>query len=142
MTEYAAILGTLAGVVVGGLVNFFASRTVKQQEWRLALARDQINRRQELYAEYLAEVQRLTAQSIYKELDVPKDVQTLDRLLAQMTLLSPEPVIEAAKQLRRHVLRISSATDQSGDDKPSFNRLSQTFVDSARSDIRVYSDDA
>ncbi|MCU0970017.1 MAG: hypothetical protein MUF03_14625 [Rubrivivax sp.] len=62
MGEYAAVIATPAGVLVGGLINFLASRTAKRHEWRPTLARDQIPRREHLYADYLAEARRLTAE--------------------------------------------------------------------------------
>jgi hypothetical protein len=45
MNKYVAILGTLDGVVVG-LLNFLVTRSIKQREWRLSIARDQITQRQ------------------------------------------------------------------------------------------------
>ena len=116
MSDYIAIIATLAGVLVGGLVNFFATRTAKRHEWRLTLARDQIVRREQLYTDYLAEARRLTAEAIFRELEVPKDVHELDRMLAYMTLLSPDSVTEAARELRRHLVRKHSTV-------PMMNRL-------------------
>ena len=142
MNEYAAILGTLAGVLAGGLVNFFATRKVKNQEWRWTLARDQLNRRQDLYGDFLAEIQRLTAQAIYKDLEIPNDVHALDRLIAQMTLLSPDPVLDAARELRRHLLRKPSAASETVDDRPTFNQLSRGFLAAAKTDIQSYRNDA
>jgi hypothetical protein len=72
MAEYSAVFATLAGVVVGGLINFLASRTAKRHEWRLTLARDQIQRREQLYSDYLAEARRLTSEAIFRQLEVPK----------------------------------------------------------------------
>jgi len=122
------------------MVNFFSTRSVKHQEWRLALARDQLIQRQQIYADYLAEVQRLTGEAIFRTLDVPKDVQALDRLVAQMTLVSPSSVMNGARELRRHLLRARPAE---GDrEAPSFAELSATFVEAAKSDLRSYRDDA
>ena len=143
MTEYTAIFGTLAGVLIGGLLNFIVSRTVKMQEWRLGIAKEQLARRQDLYADYLAEIQRLTAQRIYGPLEVPKDVHALDRLVAQMTLLSPEDVVQAAREFRRHLFRDSSpASETPAQDLPTFNQLNRTFLEAAKRDIRSYTGDA
>ena len=142
MNDYAAILGTLAGVLAGGLVNFFATGRVKQQEWRLSLARDQIIRREGLYADYLAEAQRLTAKAIYQALEVPKDIHDLDRMLAQMTLLSPSAVAESARELRRHLLRKRSTASEMLEDRPAFDQLSSSFIEAARNDLLTYRNDA
>lgn len=135
MNEYVAILGTLGGVLVGGLLNFVVTRSVKQQEWRLAIARDQLAQRQALYADFIAEMQRLTARRIYAPLALPQDLHALDRLVAQMTLLSPEPLLEAARNLRRHLLRPSSTATETLDDAPTFNQLSRVFLDAAKADL-------
>jgi hypothetical protein len=140
MDPYLAVLGTLAGVLVGGLVNFLASRTVKQQEWRLALARDDIALRQKLYAEFLAEAQRLTAQAIYRPIQLPDDIQTLDRLIAQMRLVSPDTVTTTATSLRRHLLRPASTPETSTVDGPTYNQLSKEFVEAAKQDLAARGD--
>lgn len=36
--ELTAVLGTLLGVLLGGLINYFASRSAKSHEWRLMIA--------------------------------------------------------------------------------------------------------
>ena len=61
--EVFAIVGTLSGAIVVGVINYFSNRSVKNHEWRLALARDQISMRQKLYSELLAEAQRLVIQA-------------------------------------------------------------------------------
>jgi hypothetical protein len=142
MQEYVAILGTLAGVLVGGLLNFLITKSVKHQEWRLALARDQLSKRQALYADFLAEIQRLTAQRIYRQLEIPKDVHDLDRLVAEMTLLSPDGVTDAARNLRRHLLRNSSASADAPADEPTFNQLNRAFLEVAKADLASYRGDA
>ena len=113
---------------------------VKQQEWRLALARDQLTHRQQLYADYIAEAQRLTAEAIFREVEVPKDVQVLDRLIAHMVLVSPDTVVEGARDLRRHLLRNRLSETQY--ELPSFTELSRTFVAAAKSDLQSYRDGA
>jgi hypothetical protein len=139
MSDYVAILGTLAGVLVGGLVNFLATRTAKRHEWRLTLARDQIIRREQLYADYLAEARRLTAEAIFRQLQVPADVRDLDRMMAQMTLLSPAPVVEAGRELRRYLVRMRTAEAGTSPDEPAINQLSKSFVDEARQDLASFS---
>ncbi len=142
MDPYVAILGTLAGVIVGGLVNFLATRSVKQQEWRLTLARDQITQRQRIYAEFLAEAQRLMVRAIYKPLEVPNDIQVLEGLLAQITLTAPDPVIERARELRRHMLLPGSQGPDADSDTPTWRQLRTEFVAAAKADLERYGSDA
>ena len=63
-SELIAVLGTLGGALLVALINFFSNRSVKNQEWRLTIARDQVLSRQKLYAEFLVEAQRLVPGSI------------------------------------------------------------------------------
>lgn len=138
MSDYVAIIGTLAGVLVGGLVNFLATRMAKRHEWRLTLARDQIIRREQLYSDYLAEARRLTGEAIFRQLQVPGDVRDLDKMLAQMTLLSPVPVVDAARELRRYLVRMRTAENGTSPDEPAINQLSKSFVESARQDLALF----
>jgi hypothetical protein len=138
MGEYTAIIATLAGVVVGGLINFLASRTAKRHEWRLALARDQIIRREQLYADYLAEARKLTAEAIFRRLELPKDVGKMDQMLAQMSLLSPPAVTEAARELRRYLVKNRAGEADLSGDEPAINQLSKVFIEAARLDLERF----
>jgi hypothetical protein len=142
MNEYLAVISTLSGVLVGGLVNFLSTRTAKRHEWRLTLARDQLIRREQVYADFLAEARRLAADAIFRDLEVPRDVHQLDRFLAQMSLLSPEGVINAARDLRRHLVRNRSGEISADDSPPTLNQLSTRFTEAARTDLNSIRDDA
>ena len=136
MSEYVPVLGTLAGVIIGGLINYLASRSAKQREWHLSLAKDQIALRQRLYSEFLAEAQRLTTEAIFRELAVPEDVRALDSMMVQMTLLSPEIILERARALRRHILVARSSEEVLG--SPGFKNLREEFVAEARKDLSSF----
>ena len=142
MNEYLAVLGTLSGVLVGGLVNFLSTRTAKKHEWRLALARDQIMRREQLYAEFLGEARRIAAETIFRDLELPKDVHHLDQYLAQMSLLSPEAVGDAARDLRKHLVRARSSENSSEAEQPTLNQLSASLTAAAKADLQAIRDDA
>ena len=136
MNEYAAVIGTLAGVLVGGLTNFLTTRSVKQQEWRLTLARDQLTYRQQTYSDFLAESQRLTALVIYGNLDLPSDLKVLDKLIAQMSLVSPPEVVDCAWELRRHLFRGATPSPEALHDRPSYEQLSEAFLGAAQADLK------
>ena len=133
-SQLLAMLGALAGVLIGGFINFFASKSVKQREWKLSLAKDQIALRQRLYGEFLAEAQRLLTISIYEQLSLPRDIHLLNNILAQITLLAPEELVVRARAVREHIFKHPSmATDP---ESPSFNVLRKAFLESAREDIK------
>ena len=130
--QFFAVLGALAGVLIGGFINYFASRSVKQREWKLSLAKDQIALRQRLYGEFLAEAQRLLTVSIYQPLSLPQDIHQLNNILAQITLLAPDELVVRARAVREHIFKHRSDDPES----PSFNVLRKAFIESARGDIQ------
>jgi hypothetical protein len=97
--EFITVFATLFGVLVGGFINYFSSRSVKNHEWRLALARDQVASRQKLYAEFLVEAQRLATQAIEEKLSSVSDFSALLGKHAEISLVSPEGVVDAAQKL-------------------------------------------
>ncbi len=42
----------LSGVLVGSVVNFFATKQIKRQEWKLELAKNTISDRRKVYADF------------------------------------------------------------------------------------------
>ena len=133
-SQLLAMFGALAGVLIGGFINFFASKSVKQREWKLSLAKDQIALRQRLYGEFLAEAQRLLTISIYEQLSLPRDIHLLNNILAQITLLAPEELVVRARAVREHIFKHPSMS--ADPESPSFNVLRKAFLESAREDIK------
>ncbi|MGY6276734.1 hypothetical protein [Methylomonas sp. MgM2] len=79
-SEIVAIAGALAGVLLGGLINYFASRSVKNHEWKLAIAKEQSVVRQKLYSEFLVEAQRLVIQSHDEKASTLNELNVLGNL--------------------------------------------------------------
>ena len=100
--EIIAVLGTLFGALVGGLINYLSSRSVKNHEWRLSLAKDQAVSRQKLYAEFLVEAQRLVMQAHEEKISSLSDLNALNGKFAEVSLVAPDSVVEAAKKLTVH----------------------------------------
>jgi hypothetical protein len=132
-SEFIAVLGTLFGALVGGLINYFATRGVKNHEWRLALARDQAAGRQKLYAEFLVEAQRLVVQAREDKVSSLTDLNALNGKFAEVSLLAPESVIEAAKKLADYA--ITSHSVQPAKEVADFFKLKEGFIAAARKDI-------
>ena len=131
--ELTAVLGTLFGVLVGGLINYFATRSVKIHEWRLALARDSAATRQKLYADFLVEAQRLVVQAREEKVSSLADLNALNGKFAEVSLLAPESVIAAAKKLADYA--ITSHSVQPAKEVADFFRLKESFIAAARKDI-------
>lgn len=131
--ELTAVIGTLFGVLVGGLINYFATRSVKNHEWRLALARDSAALRQKLYAEFLVEAQRLVVQAREEKVSSLADLNPLNGKFAEISLLAPEGVIDAAKKIADYAITSHSA--QPAKEVADFFRLKEKFIEAAREDI-------
>ena len=132
-TELLTIAGTLGGVVVGGLLNYLANRSMKNREWKLAVARDQAATRQKLYAEFLVEAQRLIVQAREEKVSTLADLNALNAKFAEITLIAPEDVVLAAKSLAE--CAISSHSSQPAKEVAELARLKTEFVTIARQDI-------
>ena len=138
-SELIAVLGTLFGALVGGLINYFSSRSVKNHEWKLALVRDQVASRQKLYAEFLVEAQRLVIQTHEEKISSLSDLNALNGKFAEVSLVAPDSVVEAAKKLTDAAITSHSAPPAK--EVAAFFKLKTTFIAEARQDIaRVLSE--
>ncbi|WP_435627235.1 hypothetical protein [Candidatus Ferrigenium straubiae] len=138
-TELIAVLGTLFGTLVGGLINYFSSRGVKNHEWRLALAKDQVASRQKLYAEFLVEAQRLVVQAREEKITSLADLNSLNGKFAEVSLVAPDSVVDAAQKLADSAITSHSA--QPAKEVADFFKLKTAFIAAARQDIaRVLSE--
>jgi len=131
--EILAVLSALLGVLVGGLINYFSSRSVKNHEWRLALAKDQAASRQKLYAEFLVEAQRLVVQAREEKITSLTDLNALNGKFAEVSLVAPEGVVEAAQKLTDSA--ITSHSVQPAKEVADFFKLKTSFIAEARQDI-------
>ena len=138
-SELIAVLGTLFGALAGGFINYFSTRSVKNHEWRLALARDQSASRQRLYGEFLVEAQRLVVQAREDKVSSLTDLNALNGKFAEVSLVAPEAVIAAAKTLADYAL--TSHSVQPAAEVADFFNLKERFIAAARQDIaRVLSE--
>lgn len=129
-SELIAVVGTLAGVMFGGLINYFANRSVKNHEWKLALAREQSATRQKLYAEFLVEAQRLVVQAREEKVSSLADLNGLNGKFAEVSLIAPDSVIEPAKKLADYA--ITSHSVQPAIEVANFFQLKEAFITAAR----------
>ena len=132
-SEIIAVLGTLSGALLVGLINYFSNRSVKNHEWRLALARDQVAIRQKLYAEFLVEAQRLVVQAREDKISSLNDLNALNGKYAEVCLVAPLSVIEEAKKLAD--CAISSHAAQPAKEVADFFLFKEGFIAVAREDM-------
>lgn len=131
--ELIAVLGTLFGALIGGLINYFSSRDVKNHEWKLSLARDQAAFRQKLYAEFLVEVQHLVVQAREEKITSLADLNALNGKFAEVSLVAPDSVVEVAQKLADYA--ITSHSVPPAKEVADFFKLKTAFIATARQDI-------
>ena len=132
-SETIAVLCTLSGVLIGGFINYLASRSVKNHEWKLALAKEQSTIRHKLYAEFLVETQRLVVQAREEKISSLADLNMLNGKFAEVSLVASGMVVEAAKKLADYVITSHSA--QPAKEVADFFKLKEAFIAVARQDI-------
>lgn len=134
-TEFIAVLGTLLGALVGGAINYVSSRSVKSREWQLALARDQAQLRQRLYAEFLIEAQHLVVQSREDKIRSLSELNALTAKFAEIRLVAYQPLVEASKAVADYALTSHAA--QPATEVAEFFALTDRFILAARNDIET-----
>src|SRR3989344_8745608 len=108
-SEVIAVLSTLVGAIVAGVISYAAGRGMKTHEWRLSLAKEEIASRKTLYVGFLAEVHRLLIQSTHKKVASVVELKDLDAKYAEISLLGSKPIVESAKLLVDAILSAHTA---------------------------------
>jgi len=132
-SELIAVLGTLGGALLVGVINYFSNKGVKNHEWRLALARDQFAIRQKLYAELLVEAHRLVIQAREEKVSSLADLNPMNGKYAEVCLVGATAVIEEAEKLTAYAIAAYSA--QPAKEVAQFYALKQSFIAAARKDM-------
>jgi hypothetical protein len=132
-SELLPVASALGGVLTGGFINYFAMRSVKNYEWKLALAKEQMASRQKLYAEFLVEAQRLVVQAIERKIAGATELHTMYGKFAEISLVASEAVVDSARAVADYALASHSPDGPS--ESSNFFSLKQAFIDAARKDI-------
>jgi len=132
---------SLGGAVVAGYASYLVGRGTRSHEWRLALIRERLLERRQLYARFMAEADRnmlLIVAGGAKSID---NVMPLFAMLAEISLLSSDAVQESAKALCDCALH---ANRRDGDGKSEGDHFGTktAFLKAARSEITQLEADA
>jgi len=132
-SELLPVASVLAGVLTGGFINYFAMRSVKSYEWKLALAKEQMASRQKLYAEFLVEAQRLVVEAMERKIARPTELNAMNGKFAEISLVASEAVVNSARAVADYALESQSAAGPT--ESSDFFSLKRAFIDAARKDI-------
>lgn len=128
-------VSTGAVAILAAWLSYMAGKGMKRQEWDLALRREKVAARQRLYADFLVEADRQTLLSLEKKSSEPTAFHEITRIFAEIELLSPDGVTEAAKAICSEVIGSHGAEEK---ERGNFYELKQTFIREARVEISAY----
>lgn len=108
----AALIGSL----VGGASTFLASWSTHRQQIRVQTVRQEIQRREALYAEFIVEASKRMAEAWAHEAQSPEVIAGLYSAMERMRLTSSNEVIEAAHKVMREIAEVYAAPNRSFDE--------------------------
>lgn len=131
--QWFTLVSVLSGTIVGGIINFIATSQVKNQEWKLEMARLRILERRKLYADFLASSQLLIAQAIDSKLSNASEFSAVFNEQARIELVASDEVIVSAKAICSCIL--DSHAKDSSKYKYNFHTLKSAFVTAVRKEL-------
>lgn len=132
-TDLVSVLGTLAGVAIGGVIVYLSNRSLKILEWHHAIARDRSATRQRLYAEFLTEVQKTVSQGREGRLATLSSYDALNAKFAELSLFANDDVLSKANSLKEYA--ICSQSTEPASIASQYPKLLQIFIVTARSEL-------
>ncbi|NTE84772.1 hypothetical protein G6M12_24780 [Agrobacterium tumefaciens] len=124
-------LGTGAVAIVAGFLSFLAGRGMKTHEWRLLLIKEKVAMRQRLYADFLAEADKLVLESMHLKSSEPVAFVGLIRKFSEIELIAVESVSTSAKRVCDYAISSHTAgrkSDSEVDGEEGFYELKSQFI--------------
>jgi hypothetical protein len=137
MNAYIAVLSAasaLLGTIIGGVISYFTTRYTITQQHRHDQRMREIEKRESLYSDFLAEVTRLTLLSIDKKASGAADFVLLSNLQARIKLLASNEVGAAAGEMTSFTVKKFSNIDESKGNKED-EKLPLRFIEIARNEL-------
>ncbi len=92
----------LLGSVIGGVISFLTTRDASAQQWRQSLVIREIERKEALYSEFIAECAKLLLSALDKKMSSGSAFSNLYTLLGKIRMMSSDEVRAAAEDLAQH----------------------------------------
>jgi hypothetical protein len=128
------VFSALIGVLLGGILNFFTTKSVKQQEWKLTLVKDRINFQTKLFSDFILCTQRMLMQSMEKKISNPTELNQMNDYFSLIELSATDNVVDASKQICDYILANNLADPK--EETRNFYTLKQDFIRFARTELR------
>ena len=129
----------LFGSAIGGITSYFSTRSMRRMEWHLALKEREINRREDLFTDFITEANRLVISSFHEKMSNGNELATLVALENRLWLYSEE-IGALARKIAGCVLNYHQ--EKRKDDAPNFADLRDKFISTCRSNLAAAKNDA
>ncbi|WP_164606937.1 hypothetical protein [Rhodopseudomonas sp. BR0M22] len=125
-------ISTASVAALAGLLSYAVGKGMKRYELELNIRREGVSMKQRLYAEFLAEANRQTLQSIDVKNVKADSFSVITCKLAEIELVSSPEVVDAAKEICSYVI---DAHGKESDPRGNFFDLTQVFIQNARREL-------
>ena len=124
----------LSGVLVGGVVNFFATKQVKRQEWKLELAKNTISDRRKVYADFFVTSQKYILHSIDDKYSTASQFLEISTCLANVEITASDEVSSVAKRIYDYCLQSHEQDKKSAEHN--FSTLRAEYILAVREELK------
>lgn len=128
--------GTLVGSCLGGFVSFISSRSIRRLDWDLTRTSMEIEKRESLYSDFFAEINRLFILSM--EAGQATDQFTHVTALEARIWLNSDAAGQPARNLVKCVMNFHEESDDSAAD--SYPKLRDEFLSICKEELRELRD--
>lgn len=135
MTPLLSFISTASVALLGGGLSYAAGKDMKKHEWDLNLRREKVTVRQRLFAEFLAEADRLILQSIQEKSGEVTSFYAVTQKFSEIELISSEPVCAAAKSICDNAISSHAVGEKT---EVMYSELKKVFIEQARKEIADY----
>lgn len=135
MTPLLNFVSTASVALLAGALSYTAGKGMKRHEWDLNLRREKVTVRQRLFAEFLAEADRLILQSIQGRSGEVTSFYEITRKFSEIELISSEPVCTAARSICDKAISSHTVGEKT---EVMYSELKKVFIEQAKKEIAGY----
>lgn len=129
----------LLGTIVGGLITFLTTYYLKTKEWKLQNLNKEIERKEKLYSDFMAECGRLVMVGVDADLKKTTEFSHALKLLNQIQITASDDVVEASTNLYKFATKNAvkgykdkSKTEETPVDLPKYGLVCRAELDALR----------
>jgi hypothetical protein len=137
---YISALAALAGSAIGAFASFATTWLTQHQQERVMRLAQEMNRRDQLYSEFIDESSRLLADALTHHLEEPAKMVPLYAIMGKLRLFAPANVVARADEVMRQLIAIydlPNADFRNPSDRPTKHDVDilRAFGEACRDDL-------